>query len=75
MNNTDPASICPACGAANRCAITRGEAAASCWCQQQAAILPLPAANAASCYCSACLQKLAAQSAAAPRGTINEHKQ
>jgi hypothetical protein len=60
MNATRSESICPVCGAANRCAIAQGQAAASCWCQARAPILPLPTADT-SCFCGACLQKLALQ--------------
>lgn len=55
------ASICPRCGRPNQCAVVSGTT--DCWCRQ----LPLlprainkTAAEAAVCYCPACLAELTA---------------
>lgn len=48
---------CPGCGTANGCAIAAGDDIGDCWCLRRGGE-PLPVA-AASCYCPACLDRLA----------------
>lgn len=55
------ATICPRCGQPNQCAVVTGST--DCWCRQQP-LLPVAlnktAAQAAVCYCPACLTELTA---------------
>jgi hypothetical protein len=55
MTPADPQSLCPTCGAANRCAIAAGLAAAECWCMSAPLARPLPTDPAARCHCAGCL--------------------
>jgi len=65
FNSGSNAQRCPGCGAANDCAIARGEQA--CWCMVEPIGVSLPTAASTSgitdesCYCQRCLQKFVAK--------------
>ncbi|MDH5858891.1 cysteine-rich CWC family protein [Lampropedia aestuarii] len=59
----DPASLCPLCGTANRCAISAGANPSSCWCMQtaiapaalaQASAMRTAGTPASQCLCPTC---------------------
>jgi hypothetical protein len=50
-------SACGRCGAAFGCAMADPGAAEPCWCTALPAVVPLPQAAGAGCWCPACLKK------------------
>lgn len=57
MSEPNPLQLCPACGAANRCALGAGREPESCWCWRVEARLPVPGDQRA-CLCPRCLERL-----------------
>jgi hypothetical protein len=55
--------ICGSCGREFGCG---RDDIGTCWCNDEAYRLPLPAAGAADCLCPACLRQAASASAASP---------
>ncbi len=54
-------STCPRCGAAVACGMNNPDK--PCWCTAYPAVLPVPQAGAASCFCADCLQAVIAEQA------------
>ncbi|MBI3229992.1 MAG: cysteine-rich CWC family protein [Burkholderiales bacterium] len=55
-------SACPRCGTEVACGMNNPDQA--CWCTAYPAVLPVPEAGAASCYCPQCLQAIIREQAA-----------
>ena len=69
------ALICPRCGKDNRCGFAQGQA--DCWCMQLPQWTPATintAANAAVCYCPACLAELTATGERQQGGKAQQYK-
>lgn len=75
LEKPDLKAQCPRCGQSNLCAMLQGNT--ECWCRQLPVLalgVDKAAAQAAACFCQACLAELTAAGDSQQRGKAEQYK-